>query len=126
MARKIGRIISNAFSGRRQFKEESLNFEETKALLKSLSERNCIKRRSIYYHPTKSEELFNKSETPHHAYGFISIFFNNSSHFKGQHQIYYDEKEEMHYIDISAKLKNKYRGASLEFLIENPPTTPRR
>lgn len=139
MVRKIGRIISNAFSGRRQFKEESLTFEETKKLLAELSTKNC-KRGWVVYRHADPKKYLNQATTVARAYEFFSkqldpsllVYVDYS--FSGNYQAYSNSRKKMHYIDVRVKeailikneKKTRVKRLNLEFLIENPPTTPRR
>jgi len=96
-----------------------MDLERTLELLKRLSGKKCIEGKFVFYHPTKSRALHNESRTPNKSYGLVSIIFNGAHDFKGVHQVFYNDKSEMHYVNISAYLKNKYRGADMEFLIKN-------
>ena len=120
MLRKFFRTRINRKFGRDKFKEEQMNLQRTLELLQSLSEKNCVDGRFVLYHPTKSREIYNEARTPHKSHGLVSIIFNGARDFKGIHQVYYNGRSEMHYIEVSAVLKDKYRGVDMEFLIKNP------
>ena len=114
------RVRINEEAGRTKFEQEQINLQKTLELLEMLSSRNCLEGKFVFYHPTKSEKFYDHSRTPGRSILAVRAIFNGAHSFKGNHQVYYSDRSEMHYIELSATLKNKYRGAHMEFLIENP------
>src|SRR3989344_3811433 len=123
MLKKFFRTRINGRFGRYKFKEEQMSLEKTLQLLQMLSEKKCVEGKFILYHPTKSKELHNESRTPHKSQGLVSIIFNVAHDFKGNHQVYYNDETEMHYIELSGTLKNKHRGAYMELFFNVPESS---
>ena len=166
MAKKyFGRRLYNRICGRRNFKEENLNLETARELLRYFTTQNHIKGEMMYYHPAKREvfrkpiipprkhrksivsprqpRFFQTPKTPSEVYGFFSTAFQFGKlypdiigyYLEGNHQVYFNDKKEIHYIEIvlgaftkkenptdkeEQFAKERYKKMTLEILVKKP------